>query len=156
VHLNYTVEEVAKLLHVHRHTVRERIRRGLPTTDQRRPLLIRGRELVAFLRARRAASKRTGLPGEIYCVRCREPRRPAEGMADYRPLTASLGNLIGICPSCECVVYRRVNRFRLAEIRSDLDVRSPEGLADIGESPSPSVNSDFREERAVHAKPQPH
>lgn len=142
---SYTVEEVAKLLGVHRNTVREWIRRGLTTTDMRRPLLIRGRELVAFLRARRAASKRTCKPGEIYCVRCREPRRPAAGMADYQPLTATLGNLIGICPRCECVIYRRVNRFLLGEVRGDLDVAFPEGLEDIGESSSPSANSDFTE-----------
>ncbi len=153
--LNYTVEEVARMFGVHRNTVRQWMKRGLPTIDKRRPLLIQGRELVAFLRARRAASKRTCKPGEIYCVRCREPRRPAEGMADYRPLTATQGNLIGICPSCECVIYRRVNRLRLDQVRGDLDVTFPEGLRDIGESPPPSANSDFAKERAFHANSQP-
>ncbi len=145
-HRNYSVEEAASMLGVHRNTVREWIRRGLRTIDDRRPLLIRGCDLGEFLRAKRTANKRTCKPGEIYCVRCRVPRRPAEDMADYRPLTATQGNLVGLCPSCECVIYRRVNRLRLAEVCGNLDVTFPEGRRDIGESPTLSTNSDFRQE----------
>ena len=42
IHRNYTVEEVAGLYGVHRNTVREWVRRGLPTIDDRRPMLIVG------------------------------------------------------------------------------------------------------------------
>jgi hypothetical protein len=102
IHRNYVVEEIATLLIVHRNTVREWIKRGLPTTDSRRPLLIRGCDLAAFLLARRAKSKQPCRPGEIYCVRCRVPRAPAGGMTDYVPLAGTFGNLIGICPDCKC------------------------------------------------------
>ena len=51
IHRNYTVDEVANLFAVHRNTVRQWIKSGLPTTDSRRPLLILGRDLVAFLKA---------------------------------------------------------------------------------------------------------
>ena len=47
-HRTYTVEEIASLFHVHRNTVREWVRRGLPTCDDRRPMLILGAELAAF------------------------------------------------------------------------------------------------------------
>ena len=51
IHRNYTVEEVARLFGVHRNTVREWIKRGLPTSDDKRPKLILGRDLIAFLQA---------------------------------------------------------------------------------------------------------
>lgn len=51
LHRNYSVEEVAKLYGVHRNTVREWIKRGLPTNDGKRPTLILGRDLAAFLQA---------------------------------------------------------------------------------------------------------
>ena len=98
-HRTYTVEEIASLFHVHRNTVREWVKRGLPTCDDRRPMLILGPELAAFLQARRLKNRQTCSPGELYCVRCRAPRVPAGNMADYQPKTASLGNLIGICSS---------------------------------------------------------
>ena len=86
-HRNYTVEEVASLFRVHRNTVREWVKRGLPTCDDRRPMLILGTDLAAFLRARRLKNRRTCPPGEIYCVRCRAPRAPAGSMAEYQAIS---------------------------------------------------------------------
>lgn len=145
IHRNYTVEEVASLFGIHRNTVREWVKRGLPTSDDRRPILILGRALVTFLQAKRAKNKQTCQPGEIYCVRCRKPQAPAGAMAEYEPLTSTLGNLIGICPTCESMMYRRVNLAKLTQVSAKLDVTLPQALLHIGESPPPCVNSDLRQ-----------
>jgi hypothetical protein len=155
IHRSYTVEEVAVLFGVHRNTVREWIKRGLPTSDRKRPLLILGPDLAAYLQAKRTKKKRPCQVGEIYCVRCRAPRTPAGNMAEYRPVTSTLGNLIGICPCCDCMMYRRVNLAKLAVVRGELDVTLTQGPSRIGESTEPSVNSDFRREPGSHAKAQP-
>lgn len=131
IHRNYTVKEIASLFGVHRNTVREWVKRGLPTTDGKRPMLILGRDLTAFIQARRLKNKRTCQPGEIYCVRCREPRNPAGAMADYQAVTATLGNLIGICPCCETMMYRRVNLTKLEQVRGKLDITMPQALPHI-------------------------
>ena len=144
IHRNYTVDEVAQLFDVHRNTVREWVKRGLPTNDGKRPMLILGRELVAFLTVRRAKNKRPCQPGEIYCVRCRAPRAPAGEMVDYVPLTATLGNLVAICSACETMMYRRVSLARLEQVRGNLDITMPQALEHIGESTQPTVNSDLR------------
>lgn len=128
---------------VHRNTVREWVKRGLPTNDDRRPMLILGADLVAFLRARRVKNKRTCQPGEMYCVRCRTPRAPAGDMADYLPVTLALGSLIGICLVCEAMMYRRVSFARIHEVRGNLDITFPKALPHIDESAEPSVNSDL-------------
>ncbi len=143
IHRNYTVEEVARVWGVHRNTVREWIKRGLKTIDLKRPLLVHGRDLAAFLGDRRRRNRRPCAPGEIYCVRCRVPRFPAGGVADYEPLTSMQGNLIGICPSCDCVIYRRASAAKLPEVKGGLDVRLTNPLAHIAERVEPSVNSDF-------------
>lgn len=149
------MEEAARLLGVHRNTVREWIRRGLPTTDRIRPLLILGRDLAAFLHARRVRNKRTCQPGEIYCVRCRAPRNPAGDMTEYHPATAVMGKLVGICPDCECMMYRRVNLTKLEQIRGRLDITMPQAPTRINESTQPTVNSDLRREPSSHADAQP-
>lgn len=146
IHRSYSVEEVALLLEVHKNTVREWLRRGLPALNERRPLLILGRDLTAFLAQRRQANKRPCQPGEIYCVRCRQPQPPAGAMADYLPLTATSGNLVGICPVCDSMIYRRVSYARLEEVQGNLAVRLSGALEDIDESSKPSVNSDIKRE----------
>lgn len=144
IHRNYTVEEAARLFDVHRNTVREWIKRGLPICDSKKPMLILGRDLANFLQARRTKNKQTCQPGEMYCVRCRSPKTPAGDMADYVAVTESLGNLIAICPDCEAFMNRRVSLAKLGQIRGQLDITMPQALRHISEGNQPSVNSDLR------------
>ncbi len=123
IHRSYKVEEVARLFGIHKNTVRAWVKAGLPTCDSKRPTLILGRDLAVYLQARRTKNKHPCQPGEIYCVRCRAPKRPAGDMADYQPITATLGNLMGFCPDCEGVIYRRASLAKLPQIRGKLEVR---------------------------------
>lgn len=131
IHRNYTVEEVAALFDIHKNTVRNWVKCGLPTNDDRHPMLILGRDLVAFLQVKRMKNKRPCQPCEIYCVRCRAVQKPAGTMADYQPLTATSGNLIGICPSCESMMYRRVNFAKLVQLGAQLDITLMQALPHI-------------------------
>jgi len=74
------------------------------------------------------------------------PRNPAGDLAEYQPLTATLGNLVGICPTCDAMIYRRVNRSKLERVRGRLEVSDTQASIRIAESPVPSVNSDSGEE----------
>ena len=144
IHRNYTVEEVTSLLSVHKNTVREWIRRGLPIIDDKRPMLILGRDLVAFLQAKRAKNKQPCKPGEMYCLRCRAPKNPAGNMVDYEPKTETLGNLFGICPDCDTGMNRRVSLPKLGQVRGKMDITFPQGLQRLVDSNQPTVNSDFK------------
>ena len=50
IHRTYTIAEVAALVGVHKHTVSRWIAEGPPTTDHKRPFLIHGADLRAFLK----------------------------------------------------------------------------------------------------------
>ncbi len=144
IHFSYTVKDIASVLGSHKNTVRQWIKQGLPTIDDRRPVLIQGRELIAFLQARRALRKRRCRPGEIYCVRCRAPKFPAAGMAEYRPFNEKIGNLAGICPDCNSMMYRCVSIAKIGEVRGEMDIAFPLALQRIREINQPSVNSDLK------------
>jgi hypothetical protein len=126
IHRNYTVEEIANLFEIHKNTVRAWVKAGLPVCDDTRPMLILGRDLAEFLKAKRTKNKRPCGPGEIYCVRCRGPKSPAGNMAEYRPQTATLGNLVGICPDCEGMIFRRVSWAKLDQVKGGLEVSIPQ------------------------------
>ena len=145
IHRNYEIAEVAVLSGVHRQTVRRWIAAGLPTTDATRPLLIRGQDLRAFLRAREPIKQKCR-PGEFYCLRCRAPRRPALDMAQYRPRTSLRGLLCGICPTCDGMIYRAVNRDTIELMRGGLDIAFPSAERRIGDSAEPISNVDFKQD----------
>lgn len=154
INRSYLVEEIASLFGIHRNTVRQWIKQGLPTSDQKRPFLILGRELTAFVQARRRKNKHTCQPGEIYCVRCRAPKMPAGNMAEYVSVTETLGNLVGICPDCNSIMNRRVSLAKLDHSRGQLDITMPQAMRHISESTKPSVNSDLETGAFDHDNPQ--
>jgi hypothetical protein len=143
IHRSYTVEEIANLFGSHKNTVRHWIKDGLTSIDDKRPLLILGHVLVAFLQERRVKNKQTCKPGELYCVRCRTPKSPAGDMAEYSPVTEKFGNLIAICPDCNSIMNRRVSIAKLGQVRGKMDITFPQATQRIVESTKPTVNSDL-------------
>jgi hypothetical protein len=108
MHRSYSVEELAAGLAVHKNTVRNWVRAGLPVVSGRGPTLFLGEEAQAFLLARRVAAKRPCPPGHFFCLKCREPRPPAEGMVEYRPKTAVSGDLTAFCTECQRIMHRKI------------------------------------------------
>ena len=55
-------------------------------------------------------------------------------------------NLVGICPACESMMYRRVNPAKLEEVREKLDITMPQARRHIDESGQLFVNGDLMQE----------
>jgi excisionase family DNA binding protein len=121
IHRPYTVEEIARLLGTCRATVRRWLKSGLLAIDTRKPAIVRGSDLLEFLKAR-GKPKQTCPAGQCFCVKCRAPRPPAGAMAEFVVLTASSGNLRGLCPDCGTMMHRRTSQTQLEQIRSILEV----------------------------------
>lgn len=66
--------------------------------------------------------KRPCGPGELFCLPCRAPRRPAGDIVDIVPVTATSGNMRGICPVCDRLIYRRVPFDRIELVAAGLEV----------------------------------
>ena len=151
IHRCYTVEEVAKLFGVHKNTVRDWLKAGLPRIDCRRPILILGRELAGFLHTRRERRRQRCRAGEFYCFRCRAPKRAAARTAEYLSVTAHSGNLRATCADCGTHMFRRVSLHKLVAGAGDLQVALPQAQQRLMESADPSVNCDL--EREPDAQP---
>jgi len=144
IHRSYTVEDAADCLDVHKNTVRRWIKGGLPTVGGRGKTLILGHELRVHLEARRDTAKCPCPPGHFYCLRCRAPRPPAEGMTEYAPITASSGNLKALCPECMCIMHRRIRKADQARFSAEWVVTPPQALPHLDECATPSLNDHSR------------
>lgn len=154
IHRNYTVEESALICNVHKNTVRSWIKNGLATVDRIRPILILGKDLRAFLEAKRAKNKHKLQSGEIYCVRCRVGIRPLDDFAELQSFGDIGWSLVGFCPHCECEVFRRIGMARISQAIGDLEVAIPKALEQLVNGSDPSLNSDFNQGVLRNAKTQ--
>jgi hypothetical protein len=150
IHRNYSVEDIARLFGVHKNTVRSWLKQGLTAIDDRRPTLILGRELLRFLQERRQRAKQSCGPGRIYCIACRGPKVPAGKMAECTPTGPLAGNLCGICPDCDRLIYRRVNLAKIDTVRGELEITFKQPGPRIRERAVPSVNCDSGQKAHAH------
>jgi len=140
IHRSYAVDEVARLLGVHKNTVRSWIKSGLPIIDERRPILILGRSLSSFLRSRQTGRRQPCQPDQFYCFGCRAPKRPAGLLAEYIPITPTSGNLRATCQNCSTVMYRRVSSSNLSISAAGIDIMLPEAMRHISDCTYPCLN----------------
>jgi hypothetical protein len=152
-HRNYSIEDIARLFGLHKNTVRNWLKQGLVAIDEGRPMLILGRELSRFLQERRQKAKQSCGPGRIYCIACRAPKVPAGKMAECIPTGPRAGNLRGICPDCDRLIYRRVNLAKIDAVRGELEITFTQLHSRIEGSPTPSVNCDSTREAKAYENP---
>jgi len=120
---SYTYEEAANRLSVHPRTVMGWARiSNLQVLKDRRPHLIRGDDLVTFLKTKRSAKRTRLLLYEFYCLRCKAARVPAGNMADCPLTNLPTANLRALCPECDTWMHKRVSLARLDELSAHLEI----------------------------------
>jgi excisionase family DNA binding protein len=151
LHRTYTVEEAAIVTGCAKGTIRRWIRAGaLPALTDQKPHLILGGDLLDYLKARVKRGPHLK-PHECYCLKCRAPREPALGMAEYIYLTPTTGNLRALCSICTTVMHKAVALDRLRSLTSILDVTMPQATKHIMDSPCPSLDDHFPREGLTDA-----
>jgi hypothetical protein len=134
IHRSYKVDEIADLYGTHKNTVLNWIKQGLPTFDNKRPLMILGSDLNAFHAKQRVKNKRPCKQNEIYCMKCKIPKEPASGMVEYQSVNAKTGNIIGICPECETLMYRRISNTKIQQFSEQMGFTIPQAHLHIVDS----------------------
>jgi hypothetical protein len=153
IHHSYTIEEIARVLSVHKRTVRRWEKAGLAAIDDERPKLILGTDIRRFLSERRRQARRPSPPGHMFCFRCRSPTTPSGGFADLLPLTATIANLCGLC-DCGTLMYRRVSQRTIGVATRNLVVTMPGAYPSLAGGASASLNMPFTEPWRPYAKSQ--
>ncbi|HTZ66034.1 MAG TPA: helix-turn-helix domain-containing protein [Roseiarcus sp.] len=143
----YEPAEIAKLFGVHRNTVRHWLKDGLQPIDCRRPILVHGSKLKAFLARRQEGRRQKCAPGQFYCFKCRAPRTPWENLMDVAPHTEKVAKLTAICGVCETRMHRTIRRSDLPRFTAAIEQASMASERLIG-CPDPIQNCHL--EKAKH------
>lgn len=143
VHRTYRVDEVADLYDCHRNTVRRWLAKGLEAIDDKRPLLIQGTVLRAFLNRQRACAKCPSGRGEMYCLRCHSSRKSAGNIVFWMPQSESKGCLKGCCEVCGSTINRFAKLSDLGALAAVWSIQIEGELERISDSDKPALYGDF-------------
>jgi hypothetical protein len=149
LHRTYDVSELARRCGVHKNTVLNWRVSGLAPIDGSKPILFHGAAIRAFLKKRNGERKQPCGPGKLYCFRCKQPRAPALGLADYISVTATSGNVRAFCEACETVMYRRVSLAALSRAMPGMDFQIAEAPPRLIGSTPISLNCDSERKAAA-------
>ncbi len=141
----YTVQEVSGLTGVTVWTVRAWLRQGLPVLEDKKPLLIPGDNLKAWLKLRRATRKHTCQPDELYCCRCRRPMKAKPGSVVIVPRNAKTVAIRASCASCDARMNKGGSLANLSEIRAAFGLMTPAQVSLAG-CENPTVNQHLEKE----------
>ena len=119
----YTMAEAAACLGVSLNTIRNYEKGGLPVLRAERPFLIQGAQLKAWLAARGQRMKQPLKPEQMLCLRCKTPQTPLGGMVDCTALSSAKLQLMGLCPSCGCVMHRVASHRQLPDFVRFFDIK---------------------------------
>lgn len=144
IHRAYTIDEAARETGACRATVRRWLKGGLPSVNDKRPVLILGGNLAAFLKGK--PKRQPCQPEECFCLKCRKPRKPALAMADYVPITLIGGNLRAICGVCGTLMHKRIALAGLAALRGILDVAITQQEKHLVDMAKPCLNAHFKKD----------
>jgi Helix-turn-helix domain len=138
----YDTNEIAKLFGLHRNTVRQWLKEGLRPIDLRRPILVYGSDLKAFLAQRQKQRRQKCAPGEFFCFRCRAPRRAWGNLVEAAPYTQKISKLTAICCLCETEMHRTIGCANLPNFIAAVERKSVASERLSGSS-DPIENCDF-------------
>lgn len=141
-HRNYTVEEAARATKVAKGTVRRWLKAGLPAVTDRRPALILGSDLIAFLSSTKPKRQRCAIH-QAYCFSCRAPRDPALGEVVIVAIRGGSARFWAMCAECETEMHRSLSAARITELEALVTVSFGPGAGRINEGCTPIPNEHF-------------
>lgn len=139
----YEVQEIADLFGLHKNAVLCWLKEGLQADTSRRPYLVRGDELIRFLNERQKSKKCKCATDEFFCVKCRNPRKAYEGIADLQIESPNRFRVKAICAVCSTPMNKVQGMKNFSKIEACFHIHQREGLHII-DGYTPSVNSDMR------------
>lgn len=119
----YDRREISKALAVHKNTISHWVREGLCPLDNQKPELFHGSEIARFIRQRQQISKTICAKNEMYCLKCRAPRKALIGSVSIEQPNAKTANLVGKCQVCSTTMNRRISLQRIGIFEDAFGIR---------------------------------
>jgi hypothetical protein len=120
----YSISEICKDFSKHKNTVDSWVREeGLKTIDNKRPRLIRGKDLKDFLTKRQANKKFKCKTGELFCCTCHKPEKPKNNLIEIFIKDQKRGSIKAICSVCDGKINQVFSVKKLDDLQKTFEVQ---------------------------------
>lgn len=123
-HRLYGYDEAGDALGVTPQTVRSWRSLGLEVITAGTPHYILGAELIRYIEDKQTKKSVKMALDQMYCLKCKAPRKPLWGMCDYVPSSDTRGRLTGLCGACEGGLQRFVGASDLVRFGQIYEITS--------------------------------
>jgi len=145
INYTYSITEFCQDFNKHKNTVDNWIREeDLKTIDNKRPRLIHGKDLKEFLTRRQASKKIKCEMDELFCFKCKKPRKPKDNLVTISTENQKCGNLRALCSICEGKMNKRFSLKYLSHLQNTFEVQQPHNQHLIEHLPN-SSNCDIKQ-----------
>lgn len=123
---SYSTQEIADLFGVHVSTVHSWYRSGLKKIDNKRPALVFGLDIIAFLNKKNKQNKKKCNSDELFCCKCKVPHKSKENKVYVRIMNEKKIMLIGSCEKCGTKMNKSGSFLKIEEYKKIFDVQEIE------------------------------
>ena len=132
----YTIAEVGCIINRSERTVRDFIKDGLKTIDDKRPFLIRGYDLIEFLKAKNVQNRHQTSFDEMFCIKCREVRHPkARQIQIHNSNNRQFISVSAVCSVCGCTMNKEYKLEQLGDLKRNFNIVEKLSISDSGNCP---------------------
>jgi len=122
----YNLPEIAELMDRDIATIRAWVKNGLPLLSVQKPVLVSGKALKDWLQQVWASKKRTCQADELFCFKCRKPRKAMPGSVRIVRRNEKTVSVKGRCAVCNTRMNQTRSLSKLPELQVTFDAPKPQ------------------------------
>lgn len=120
------------------------IKNGLPVMQECKPALIKGGDLIDFLKSQSKPKQKCALD-ECRCFKCKSNQKVAFGEVEIIFDRSSNPNMRGLCSTCSTVMNKRISKSKIPEIQAVLQLTIKQADEPITDRTEPRLNDHLHE-----------
>ena len=138
--LCYDIDAICRLCGIHPKTALAWLKKGLEAIDNKKPILVYGYNLKAFLGNLNKLNKSSTSFEEMFCMKCKEPRSPLKKQIQLEQFEQKLLKTKAICQTCKT----RMNKpYKLEDLPQLKRIFNVVQLLELYDSKTPTSNTPF-------------
>ncbi len=147
----YTLRKIATTLDRDIATIRSWVKNGLPLLSDQTPALVLGIELKAWLQQAWSLKKSKCQPDELFCFKCRKPRKTKAGSVHIARRNEKIVSVKGRCAVCNTRMNQARSLSNLAELQLLFDAPTPQ-MPSLSEHSNASDRHTFRQQANMSSR----